>query len=395
MFRSLLTACLCLLAAASHAADGKRVALVVGAGAYKNAPQLDNPPRDARAVAASLQRLGFDTNLVIDPDRPALEQAVRALGDKSRNAEAAVFFYAGHGLESGGHNYILPVGAKLASPRDLPFETLDLDLVLASADGGAKTLLIFLDACRDNPFLRNLSGAGRGVGTRGGLAAPAADVSGTLIAFSTAPGRTADDGDGQNSPFTKALLHQIETPGLEVRQMLGRVRGEVRQATNGQQTPWESSALEGEFYFHPATASLPVPRPAPPRPVAAPPPAAGRTTNAAPPATPEATASRCVVDHVSGIRTRPGGAETTMRTVGDGRGCSFRIFTKLAERVGFESLVAATPPANGILTFVQNTRITYTPAAGFTGKDRFVVNTVPKGRVVVNVEVRAPVVAKD
>ncbi len=365
MLRLLLACALALVATDAGAA--RRVALVVGAGAYVNAPKLDNPPRDAQAVADALKRLGFDTELVLDPDRAALERAVRGLGDRSRDAEVALFFYAGHGLESGGHNYLLPVGARIATARDLPFETLDLDLVLSAADGGAKTLLIFLDACRDNPFLRNISGSGRSVGSRGGLAAPAADVSGTLIAFSTAPGRTADDGDGQNSPFATALLHHIDTPGLEVRQMLGRVRAEVRQATHGQQTPWDSSALEGEFYFRQAGQQAAARTAAPPGPV---------------------PASRCVVDHIQGIR-RAGGAETVMRMAGDGRGCSFRIFTRIKERVGFEALTTATAPANGGVAFEQNSRITYTPRKDFTGKDRFVVATVPKGRLVVNVEVRA------
>ena len=262
--RTLLLAVAMLLAAsvaavtfAQSATPGRRVAVVVGVGAYQSVPTLANPPRDARAVAAALQKLGFDTTLVIDPDRAALEQAVRTLGDKARNADAAVFFYAGHALEADGRNYIIPVSAKIATLRDLPFETVDLDLVGQQAEGRARTVIVFMDACRDNPFAARLAASGRGIRPGGGLAAPASDSSGTLIAFATAPGHTAEDGSGADSPFTTALLAHVATPGLEVRQMLGLVRHDVREATDGKQVPWESSALEGEFYFAPTSQSAP------------------------------------------------------------------------------------------------------------------------------------------
>jgi hypothetical protein len=262
----------CLTIGIAHplAADGRRVAVVVGVGAYQTVPQLPNPPRDARAVAAALARLGFDTTLVVDPDRAQLEQAVRTLGEKARNADAAVFFYAGHALEADSRNYLVPVNARIESRRDVPFETVDLDLVGEQVEGRARMFVAFLDACRDNPFASRLFSSDRGIRLGTGLAAPASDAAGTLIAYATAPGHTAEDGDGEDSPFTTALLHHIATPNLEVRQLLGRVRKDVREATEGRQVPWESSALEGEFYFNPLGNPLGNPAGRPDLPAAAP-----------------------------------------------------------------------------------------------------------------------------
>jgi hypothetical protein len=379
--------------------DPRRVAMVVGAGAYQTVPQLANPPRDARAIAAVLKSLGFDTTLVIDPDRAALEQAIRTLGDKSRTAEAAVFFYAGHALEAGGHNYIVPVSAKVNTLRDLPFETVDIDLVGQQVEGRARTVILFLDSCRDNPFAINLTGAERGLSPRG-LAAPAADGSGTLVAFATAPGRTAQDGDGDDSPFTTALLKHLATPGLEIRQMLGLVRRDVREATGGKQIPWESSALEGSFYFRPtgATAAAETAN-ADDAPIATTPPAPGvRAAGPAAPVAPVAPASpvaapapfsRCHVRKIIGVR-RPGGTETTMRVASDGRGCGFRIYLHAADRVAFQSLVASTPPAHGAVVVNNNSQVIYTPAPGFVGDDRFVVESQPRGSLTVRVAVRPP-----
>ncbi len=187
-----------------------------------------------------------------------------------------MFFYAGHAVEFNGQNYLIPAPAAIQSGRDLPFEAVPLDLVANQLEK-ARTTLIFLDACRDNPFTLRLGGGERGLATRG-LAAPGAASTGTLVAFATAPGHTAADGVGDHSPFTRALLANIDVPGLEIRQLLGRVRRQVREETNGTQVPWESSALEGEFYFHPTGPQPAAPalaaRPAdPPASVRTPPPA--------------------------------------------------------------------------------------------------------------------------
>ena len=252
-----------LLAAAPALAQDRRVALIVGVGGYRNVPALANPPNDARDLAAVLDRLGFETETLVDPDRLALEAGVRRLGQRARGADAAFFFFAGHGLEAAGRNWLLPAPAEIRSDRDLRFEALDLDSVLEQLDGAARLSILVLDACRDNPFRKRLQASGRGASAASGLGQASATV-GTLLAFATAPGTVADDGRGRNSPFTTALLKRIETPGLEIRQLMAEVRREVREATQGRQVPWENSALEGSFYFRAAAASAPPPAAAAP-----------------------------------------------------------------------------------------------------------------------------------
>jgi hypothetical protein len=248
-------------------AKGEKIALVVGVSAYRNVPVLKNTQNDAQDVAQVLKRLGFGVDLVIDPDRPTLEGAVRRLGARAQNAEAAVFYYAGHALEMGGRNWLVPATADIQGERDLRFEALDLDSVVEQSDRGARVTLILLDACRDNPFSRRLGGGGRDVRQTGLVPVPAG--TGTLIAFATAPGTVALDGTGRNSPFTTALLKNIERPDLEVRQLMSEVRKEVRETTNGRQIPWENSALEGPFFFNPAPIAPPRPQATTPRRTAA------------------------------------------------------------------------------------------------------------------------------
>jgi hypothetical protein len=224
-----------------------RVALVVGAASYAHAPTLAHTLNDARDIAETLRRLNFDVDLVLNPDRATLENAVRTLGRKSRGADVSLFYFSGHALESGGINWLLPVSADVQSNNDLRFESLDLDAVLEQTTGTARVSLIFLDACREDPFKQRF-GVARDL-TRSGLAAANAIAAGSYIAFATAPGMVAADGDGPHSPFTGALLKYIETPGLEVRQMLSRVRGDVEAATDDKQIPWDTSSLRGDFYF--------------------------------------------------------------------------------------------------------------------------------------------------
>ena len=238
-------------------AQGK-VALVIGVSKYKNVPPLANTANDADSIGAALRRLGFAVDLVIDPDRNAMESSIRNFGRKAEGAEASVFYYAGHAIEVGGQNLLVPAPANIQSDRDLRYETIDLDSVLDAVAGRSAVSLLFLDSCRDNPFSKKLLASSRAIGFRGLGAIDAA--TGTLIAFATAPGKTAEDGDGQNSPFTTALLRNLERPGIEVRRMLGEVRREVRETTKGRQIPWENSALEGEFYFKPVAAG-PAPQP--------------------------------------------------------------------------------------------------------------------------------------
>jgi uncharacterized caspase-like protein len=254
MLRLFFVALVCLLVSNDVASSqsGRRVALVVGISDYKFVPRLGNPTNDALDVSNAFYRLGFQVQSLIDPDRTTLENAIRKLGRDAEGAEAGVFYYSGHALEVNGQNLLVPATADIRSERDLRFETVDLDSVLDSVSGRSKVSLLILDSCRDNPFMKQLVASSRTVSLRG-LGAVNAAV-GTLIAFSTAPGKTALDGDSRNSPFTAALLHNIDRQGIEVRRMLGDVRREVREATGGQQIPWENSALEGDFYFKPAAA---------------------------------------------------------------------------------------------------------------------------------------------
>ena len=237
----------------SSEAATRRVALVVGASNYAHAGALAHTLEDAHGMAAALARLEFEVDLVLNPDRAALENAVRRLGQKSRGADASLFYFSGHALESQGVNWLLPVSADVKSDGDLRFEALDLAAVLEQTEGSARVSLIFLDACREDPFKQRF-GMTREV-NRAGLAPTSASGSGTYVAFATAPGTVAADGTGSHSPFTGALLKFIETPGLEVRQMMSKVRGEVEAATDGRQIPWDSSSLSGDFYFDPGATS--------------------------------------------------------------------------------------------------------------------------------------------
>ncbi|HEY6255716.1 MAG TPA: caspase family protein [Xanthobacteraceae bacterium] len=234
---------------ACNAAE-RRVALVVGAASYLHATALAHTLDDARDIAAALKRLGFEVDLVLNPNRADLEAAVRRLGEKSRGADAALFYYAGHAIQSQGVNWVLPISADIQNDRVLRFEALDLDAVREQVEGLARVSLLFIDACREDPFKQRLGGA-RQV-TRSGLAAVNANVSGTYIAFATSPGTVAADGNGAHSPFTAALLHYIETPGLELAQMMAKVRADVEEATDDRQIPWDQSSLKGDYYFNPA-----------------------------------------------------------------------------------------------------------------------------------------------
>ncbi|MFN6999919.1 MAG: caspase domain-containing protein [Elioraea tepidiphila] len=483
-------------------AFAQRVALVIGNGAYVEAPPLANPANDATDIHAALTRLGFDSELVVDADRIGLERAIRRFGDRAVGAEAAMLFYAGHAVEVAGRNHLIPVSASIRSDRDLPFETVDVDAVMTQLEGRARVILLFLDACRDNPFrLRLAAQGGRGIaGT--GLAAVRGPV-GTLVAFSTAPGTVAQDGTGRNSPFTAALLRHIETEGLEVRPMLGRVRQTVREATGGAQIPWENASLEGEFYFRPAAPRPPsvaalspqpqAPQPAPaappsadpaterlfwesirdsrnpeefeaylrryphgvftdlartriaaltgsrgivrsdpPAPPPASPPPARVATPAAPPppprpptspaAAPQATSApvrqaapappepqreaalvrpptpppaaaarqppadpRCVTVVHAGM-DRAAGAPGRIEMRNTGAPCSLTLYRDPQSQSRYTRIWLSNQPANGEVT-IDNPTVRYAPRPGFQGEDRFIIDTMPDGRLVVTVRV--------
>jgi hypothetical protein len=234
---------------------GYRVALVIGNGAYANANSLPNPPNDARAVARTLREMGFEVIEGTDLNRTGMERMIRDFLRKAPNARLTLLFYAGHGMQVDGKNYLVPTDARLAAPSDLGFETIELDKILAGLDDAARANIIILDACRDNPLARSFAsrlGATRSASVPGGLAGYATVGTGTLIAFATAPGQTALDGSNANSPFTMALIKYLRTPGMEVNQMLTRVRVEVASATGNRQIPWANSSLLGDVYLAPA-----------------------------------------------------------------------------------------------------------------------------------------------
>jgi uncharacterized caspase-like protein len=265
-----LILCIVLIASvigtALPAAADKRVALVVGNGAYQNTEPLPNPANDGREVAAALRRLGFDVIEGTDQDKAGMQALLREFSATLPGADASLFFYAGHGLQVERRNWMVPVDAALESEIDLPFEGVAVDTVLDLMEETTPLRLVFLDACRDNPLARRLSRSapGRSLGVGRGLARMNNQI-GTLIAFATEPDQVALDGEGEHSPFTEALLEHIETPGLEVRQMLSRVRATVIDSTNGEQLPLDTSALIEDFYF---TTPSPAPAPTEPAPVA-------------------------------------------------------------------------------------------------------------------------------
>jgi len=251
---ALLTAAL-LLALPAHAE--KRVALVVGNSAYKQANPLANPVNDASEIASALKASGFDVILGVDLDKRTFDTKVRDFAELLESADVAIFFYAGHGLQVAGRNYLIPVDARLQGERDLDFDAENLDFILKQMELGRadKTNIVFLDACRDNPFAQNLA---RSMGTRSasigkGLAQVDTGV-GTFIAYSTQPGNVALDGKGKNSPFTAALAKHVRESGRDLTSVMIEVRKDVLAATDGKQVPWDHSALTGEFYFQPTAA---------------------------------------------------------------------------------------------------------------------------------------------
>ena len=222
--------------------DG-RIALVIGNAAYDEAP-LRNPVNDARAMTRALKRVGFQVTSLENASREAMEQAIVDFTSRLQTDAAGLFYYAGHGVQLRGRNYLIPVDANIDSERQVRVESVDVNLLLEELEYARNRVnVVILDACRNNPFERRLRGTSRG------LAAIDA-ARGTLIAYATAPGSVAMDGDGVNGLYTEELLDALMVPGLSVEEVFKRVRGGVAKRTNDRQIPWESSSLVGEFVFH-------------------------------------------------------------------------------------------------------------------------------------------------
>ncbi|HST29028.1 MAG TPA: caspase family protein, partial [Rudaea sp.] len=224
---------------ASPAIADRRVALVIGNSAYQNVARLENPRNDALLMAATLQELGFTLigdGAQLDLDKAGLDSAVQKFGASLQGAEVGMFYYAGHGVQVRGSNYLVPVGANPTREADVDFQMVDVSLVLRQMEGaGTRLNLVVLDACRNNPF------GGRGLrATDGGLAQMRAPE-GTLISFATQPGNVALDGEG-NSPYTKALAATIRKSGLDIFQTFNEVGLAVKRSTGGSQQPWVSSS---------------------------------------------------------------------------------------------------------------------------------------------------------
>ena len=256
-YPTLIVSVICMVFAASAANAEKRVAFVVGNGTYKNVAPLPNPSIDAKAIASALRNVGFEVVEGSNLTRDRMTERLLEFGKKAQGADVALFFYAGHGIAISGTNYLLPIDADIKSEMDVKLgAAINIDLTLEQTMGDAKVKLVFLDACRDNPFAAKIksNSATRSVNVQTGLAEMKSGE-GTLIAFATGPGQTALDGqEGGNSPFTRALLANLTQPGVEIQQAMTKVRAQVNEETNKGQLPWGHTNLIGAVYLNGAPA---------------------------------------------------------------------------------------------------------------------------------------------
>jgi len=220
----------------------ERIALIMGNSKYKTSP-LKNPVNDAEDIAFELEKLGFQVQLGINMTRKEMHFAIRTFGNYIKGGGIGLFYYAGHGMQVKGKNFLIPTDADINSEDEVEYESIDAGLVLRKMESAGNPMnIVLLDACRDNPFARSFRSVQKGLAQ---MDAP----SGTLIVYATAPGSVASDGKGRNGIFTKNFLAYVGVPGLEIGQMMKRVRLGVQKDSNNQQVPWESSSLVGDFYF--------------------------------------------------------------------------------------------------------------------------------------------------
>lgn len=259
MLLRVLLSTLALFTTIAAAQAERRVALVIGNSNYANAVRLPNPEGDAEAMASMLRGNGFETVVLgTNLGRDAMIEKIGQFAEVARIADTALFFYAGHGIQVDGKNYLVPVDAELKTELHAKNRTIDIDAVMHDAMSEAKRKLVLLDACRDNPFAKQIQSTlpkTRSTAVTSGLAEMRSGE-GTLIAFATGPGQVALDGEGTHSPFTRALLAHLPTPGLEIRLALSNVRSQVLDDTKKQQSPWETTNMVGFFYMQPGSAPV-------------------------------------------------------------------------------------------------------------------------------------------
>ncbi len=244
-----------LIAMAAPAAAEPRLALIIGNGKYgKEIGSLINPPNDAELMAERLNRLGFKVTKLVNGDQKAMKRAISNFGQALQSAgpdAVGLFFYAGHGIQVDGANYLIPVGAAIKAEADVDLEAVSAEAVLKQMEyAGARVNIVILDACRNNPLPRSMRSADRGLAR---MDAP----TGSFIAYSTSPGNVAEDGAGRNSPYTRALAEELDKPGIAIEEAFRNVRVKVMADTSKQQVPWESSSLTGAFFFQPGQMAAP------------------------------------------------------------------------------------------------------------------------------------------
>ncbi|SDN62838.1 caspase family protein [Afipia sp. GAS231] len=262
--------------APASAAD--RVALVIGNGAYQKVPTLPNPPRDAADIGSALERLNFKVTRLNNAGAAEMRKAIVDFGRATEGAEMAIVFYAGHGMEAGGENWLIPTDAELRSDTDVESEAVSLRSINLQVSKARQLGLVILDACRNNPFAAKMQRSLRTRAVARGLA-PTEPTDNVLVAYAARDGTTANDGDGRNSPFTTALLRNIETPGLEISFLFRNVRDEVMTATKREQQPFVYGSLSKEAIYLKAPVVARPPAAAPPATVLAAPPVVVATTS--------------------------------------------------------------------------------------------------------------------
>jgi hypothetical protein len=258
-FIVLIIAFVCLGLTPARAAQPERMALIIGNAQYKNSP-LNNPENDANAMANSLEEVGFKVTVHTNLDQLGMKKAIDKFGKSLPKDGVALFYFAGHGIQVGGHNYLIPVNTGIKAEEDVEYEAVRADRILAKMEAARTSVnIVILDACRNNPFARSFRSGSQGLAH---MDAPG----GTLIAYATAPGSVASDGPGANGLYTQELIKHIQTPGLAIEEVFKRVRAGVRSLSKNQQTPWESSSLVGNFEFKAGTTPVAKPSQSQPAP---------------------------------------------------------------------------------------------------------------------------------